>query len=136
KMIIKDLKKYAEKPKMSKKYEKENKKKLGEILEIVYSELLKPLKNLFKKEIEIVIVLDNYPVHHAKILKKTCKYLNITLIHLPPYSPKLSPIEQVWRTIKKELSTEFIESEEFLIENFEKWFYENIDKKSYRKKMD
>nr|WP_281177986.1 transposase [Methanobrevibacter cuticularis] len=82
---------------------------------------------------EIVIVLDNYPVHHAKILKKTCKYLNITLIHLPPYSSKLSPIEQVWRTIKKELSTEFIESEEFLIENFEKWLYENIDKKSYTK---
>ncbi|WP_394327059.1 transposase [Methanobrevibacter cuticularis] len=69
---------------------------------MVYSELLKPLKKTrLKKEIEIVIVLDNYPVHNAKILKKTYKYLNITLIHLPPYSPKLNPIEQVWRTIKK-----------------------------------
>jgi transposase len=64
-------------------------------------------------------------------LKKSCKYLNITLIHLPPYSPKLSPIEQVWRTIKRELSSEFIVNEKFLIENFEKLFYEKIDKKSY-----
>ncbi|MCC7554324.1 MAG: transposase [Methanobacteriaceae archaeon] len=23
------------------------------------------------------------------------------LIFLPPYSPKLNPIEQVWRTVKK-----------------------------------
>jgi hypothetical protein len=44
------LKKYVEKPKMSKKYEKANKKKLGEILEIVYKELLKPLESIFKEE--------------------------------------------------------------------------------------
>jgi len=134
KMIIKDLKRYVEKPKMSKKYEKENRKKLEEILEIVYKELLKPLENIFKEEIPLVVILDNYPVHHARILKKSCKYLNIVLIHLPPYSPKLSPIEQVWRTIKKELSAEFIESEEFLIENFERLFYENVDKKSFTEK--
>ncbi|MDR3063773.1 MAG: transposase [Methanobrevibacter sp.] len=134
KMIIKDLKKYLEKPKMSKKYEKANKKKLEEILEIVYKELLKPLESLFKQEIETVIILDNYPVHHAITLKETCKYLNITLIHLPKYSPKLNPIEQVWRTIKKELSAEFIVDEEFLIENFERLFYENVDKKSFTEK--
>jgi len=57
KMIIRDLKKYAEKPKMSKKYEKANKKKIEEILEIVYTKLLKPLKNLFKDEISLVVIL-------------------------------------------------------------------------------
>ncbi|KZX12827.1 transposase [Methanobrevibacter curvatus] len=92
KIIIKDLKKYIEKPKMSKKYEKANKKKLEEILEIAYKELLKPLESQIKQEIETVVVLDNYPVHHAITLKETCKYLNITLIHLPKYSPKLNPI--------------------------------------------
>jgi hypothetical protein len=103
KMIIKDLKTHVEKPKMSKKYEKANKKKLEEILEIVFKELLKPLENIFKEEIQLVVVLDNYPVHHGKTLKEACKYLNIVLIHLPPYSPKLSPIEQLWRTIKKRI---------------------------------
>jgi formyltetrahydrofolate hydrolase len=131
KQIIKDLKKYKEKEKMSKKYKKENAKKIEEILEITYKELLKPLEYRFKKEIPLVIVLDNYPVHHSLNLRETCKYMNIDLIYLPKYSPKLNPIEQVWRTIKKELSSEFIINEKFLIENFEKLFYENIDKKSF-----
>jgi transposase len=134
KAIINDLKRYVEKFKMSKKYEKANKKKIEEILEIVYTELLKPLENIFKEEMQLVVILDNYPVHHGKTLENACKHLNIILIHLPPYSPKLSPIEQVWRTIKKELSSEFIVSEKFLIENFEKLFYENVDKKSFTEK--
>jgi len=134
KTIIRHLKRYVEKPKMSKKYEKANKRKLEEILEIVYLELLKPLENIFNEEIQFVIVLDNYPVHHGNTLKEACKYLNIVLIHLPPYSPKLNPIEQVWRTIKKELSSEFIVDEDFLIQNFERLFYENVDKKSFTKK--
>ena len=134
KMIINHLKTYVEKAKMSKKYEKANKKKIEEILEILYTELLKPLESIFKEEKPLVIILDNYPVHHGITLKSACKYLNIVLIHLPPYSPKLSPIEQVWRTIKKELSSDFIVNEEYLIENFEKLFYENVDKKSFTEK--
>ena len=61
-------------------------------------------------------------------------YLNMDLIHLPPYSPKLNPIEQVWRTVKGELSTEFIKNEDFLVDNFERIFYENVDKKSFTDK--
>jgi transposase len=38
-----------------------------------------------------------------------------SLVFLPPYSPDLNPIEQVWRCLKRELSTAFFESkEEFL----------------------
>lgn len=96
--------------------------------------LLRPLKSLFVIEKPLVIVLDNYSVHHAKLLKEVCSYMNIILVHLPPYSPKLNPIEQVWRTIKSELSAEFIESEEFLVSNFERLFYENVDKKSFTSK--
>ena len=79
----------------------------------------------------MVIVLENYTTHHAIVVKQTCSYLNIILIYLPPYSPKLNPIEQVWRTIKKELSSEFIIDENFLINNFERLYYENVDKKSF-----
>jgi transposase len=46
------------------------------------------------------------------------KKMNIILLHL---SPKLNPIDQVWRIIKKkESSANFIESEEFLLSDFEK----------------
>ncbi|GHU05317.1 hypothetical protein AGMMS49960_21700 [Betaproteobacteria bacterium] len=133
KQIIKDLKKYAEKEKMSKKHETANKKKLEEILGKLYVASLMLLESFFSENKPLVIVLDNYPVHRAKLLKEACIYMNIILVHLPPYSPKLNPIEQVWRTIKKELSAEFIESEEFLVSNFERLFYENVDKKSFTK---
>jgi hypothetical protein len=39
----------------------------------------------------------------------------------------------LWRTVKKELSTEFIESEEFLVDSFEKIYYKNVDKHSFTK---
>jgi len=55
-------------------------------------------------------------------------------VYLPPYSPKLNPIEQVWRTVKGEISTEFIKDKDFLVDNFERIFYENIDKKYFTDK--
>jgi transposase len=78
-----------------------------------------------------VIILDNYPVHKAKLAEKACEILNIVLIPLPPYSPKLNPIEQVWRTVKKELSTVYMESKEFLQDNFEKEYYNIVDNVSF-----
>ena len=134
KEIIKDLENYAEKPKMTKKEITKNEKKLEGILRKIYMELLKPLENYLKEEKTMVIVLDNYRTHHGVLFKQACKYLNIDLVYLPPYSPKLNPIEQVWRTIKGELSTEFIKDKDFLVDNFERIFYENVDKKSFTKK--
>ncbi len=74
-----------------------------------------------------MIILDNYPVHKAQLAKKACEILNIQLIPLPPYSPKLNPIEQVWRTIKRELSKIYIKDKTFLIQKF-KSIYEEIVK--------
>jgi len=36
--------------------------------------------------------------------------LNITLVFLPPYSPDLNPIEFIWKSLRKEILKEFIES--------------------------
>ncbi|MBV1729760.1 MAG: transposase [Methanobacterium sp.] len=49
----------------------------------------------------MVIVLYNYSAHKSKITKKFAKLLNIKLIFLPTHSPKLNPIEQAWRAIKR-----------------------------------
>lgn len=65
-----------------------------------------------------MIILDNYPVHKAKLAEKASEILNIHLIPLPPYSPKLNPIEQVWRIIKRELSKIYIKDKIFLIQKF------------------
>ena len=42
------------------------------------------------------------------------KILNISLIYLPPYSPHLNPIEQIWRILKRKIKEYYLESEEFL----------------------
>ena len=41
----------------------------------------------------VVLVLDQAGWHVAKALKVPD---NITLLHLPPYSPELNPIERLW----------------------------------------
>ncbi|MCC7553792.1 MAG: transposase [Methanobacteriaceae archaeon] len=61
---------------------------------------------------------------------------NINLIFLPPYSPKLNRIEQVWRTIKKRISRYYYESKETLKEQFHKIFYEIIEKNFILRRME
>jgi transposase len=50
---------------------------------------------------KIVIVLDNAKIHHAKLLEEfLSKNLRLTLMFLPPYSPKLNIIEGLWGWLK------------------------------------
>jgi hypothetical protein len=49
------------------------------------------------------IVLDNYSVHRSKAVRAAEPVLaraGVTFFFLPPYSPKLSDIEPVWRHVK------------------------------------
>jgi len=55
------------------------------------------------------------------------------LIYLPSYSPNFNPIEQVWRTLKLELYTKYIENEEFLTRRFRKIYYKIVDRPSFTK---
>jgi len=45
----------------------------------------------------VVLVLDQAGWHVAKALKVPP---NITLLHLPPYSPELNPVERLWAYLK------------------------------------
>lgn len=91
----------------------------------------KNLQNQLIMEKPIAVILDNYSVHHAIVFTELCNILNIDLIHLPPYSPKFNPIEQVWRTIKAKISRKFITSIEQLKFIFNIEFEEVIDNESY-----
>ena len=52
-----------------------------------------------------VVVLDNFRTqHHAKKVKKKAEKPNISLIYLPPYSPDLNPIENIWKNVKRAIS--------------------------------
>lgn len=69
------------------------------ILESLNTEQIKEINN---NEQRICLVLDNYSTHKSKFIKEIAEILNIILIYLPPYSPHLNPIEQIWRILKEE----------------------------------
>lgn len=47
-----------------------------------------------------VLIMDNLRTHHIPIAKEMLKSAGIELIFLPPYSPDLNPIEEVWSLVK------------------------------------
>jgi len=66
-------------------------------------------------EAQILLILDNFSSHKAQITREKAEQLGIFLTYLPPYSPDLNPIEQIWRCLKREISTAIFRSkEEFL----------------------
>ena len=55
-------------------------------------------------EKRIVIILDNFRTHHARKVREEAEKLSISLVYLPPYSPDLNPIENVWKSVKRAVS--------------------------------
>ena len=91
------------------------------------------IKRQFKKEKPIAIVLDNYKVHTSTKFIKACKILNIKLIFLPSYSPHLNPIEQIWKSIKRIISSTYIEDKEHLKLIIHQEFYKLVKKETFYK---
>ena len=57
----------------------------------------------WRRDRRLVIVLDNYSVHKGEVVKAALPQLeaaNIELFYLPSYSPELSEIEPIWRSVK------------------------------------
>jgi len=52
----------------------------------------------------IIIILDNFRSHVAWATRELAESLGILLVYLPPYSPDLNPIEQVWRGVRRKIS--------------------------------
>lgn len=51
---------------------------------------------------KIVMILDNAKIHHAKLLQDFLSQHSerLELVFLPPYSPDLNKIEELWRWLK------------------------------------
>ena len=72
----------------------------------------------------IILILDNFKSHHAKIVLKKDGKLKIRLVSLPPYPPDLNPIEFIWKSIRRIISEEAINSEKDLKRAIKKGFNE------------
>ena len=79
------------------------------------------------------MVLDNCKIHKSKISLEVSQALNIDLRFLPKYSPQFNPIEQVWRSIKREISYHIIKSKKQLQKTIYKEYMNIINNKTYFK---
>jgi len=73
---------------------------------MIFSECDTEVMQLFLNEVSkkipvgrhAVLILDQASWHTTENLKSPS---NISLLHLPPYSPELNPVEQVWHFLKQ-----------------------------------
>ena len=63
-------------------------------------------------KMKITLILDNFPAHKAKVTIEKAEALGIALTFLPMHSPDLNPIEQIWRCLKREISTALFRCED------------------------
>jgi transposase len=89
------------------------------------------IKEYSRKEKILNIVLDNYRVHKTKLVQQVAEILNIKLIFLPPYSPDLNPIEDIWRKIKNILSINNYKDANTLKTTFQNLFNEIIKETTF-----
>ncbi|MHC1585726.1 MAG: transposase [Candidatus Syntropharchaeia archaeon] len=80
----------------------------------------------------IIIILDNFRSHWVRKTRRKAKKLNMVLV--PPYSPDLNPIEQIWRAIKRVLSPLFIKTLDELKEVILSSFYGLTQRISFAEK--
>ena len=92
------------------------------------------ITNELKKEKRIVMTLDNHSANLSNLSKDVAKFLNIKLIYLPPYSPKLNPIEQVWRAMKKKISSIDFETIENLLTKVKYYYSKYVGEKTFTDK--
>ncbi|MCC7553040.1 MAG: transposase [Methanobacteriaceae archaeon] len=106
--------------------------RLEERKKIVLKQILieNNIKEKLRTEKTINIVLDNYTVHHASLIKDIAEILNINLIYLPSNSPELNPIEDLWRIIKRTVTNTFIKSKKSLENLYTTLFYEKVNDKT------
>lgn len=92
------------------------------------------LEKIKEENDDVIVLLDNSRTHHANITVKKADKLDMILVFLPPYSPDLNPIEYIWKSIRKDISKEIIESVTRLRELIRNKYMELAPSKSFAKK--
>ena len=71
----------------------------------------------------IFFILDRAPYHRAEAVVQEAQKLNITLEHLPPYSPNLNPIERLWKVMNEQVrNNRFFKSPKDFRSEIERFF--------------
>jgi transposase len=87
-----------------KKYiNKEDKKTDHKVNARTFKHFLKELFSKLDPNKEYILLMDNAPIHHAKIIKELIKKTRYKIIFNVPYNPKTNPIETIFGAVKKTL---------------------------------
>ena len=79
-------------------YKKKNSAYDGESFALFLRDLIEIIQS--KGMQNVILVMDNSPVHQEKLIKRECEG-RVRYMFLPPYSPNLNPIENIFGIIKK-----------------------------------
>ncbi len=80
----------------------------------VMKEHLRLISSATPKGKHAVVIMDRASWHQSYLADE---FENLTLIHIPPYSPELNPIEQVWSWLRQnELANRCFDSYEDIVE--------------------
>jgi len=73
---------------------------------IAYIKFLRRILWKYRQYKKIYIITDNAKIHHATIVMNFLQYINhkIEIIYLPPYSPELNPMEQIWKYMRSDVT--------------------------------
>ena len=77
------------------------------------------------------MILDNFSAHRTENVAITAEIMDIELIFLPPYSPQLNPIEEIWKSIKRVISRTFVKDQDMMIETVKSNFIKLSKKKTF-----
>ncbi len=79
----------------------------------------------------VIIFLDNARAHIAQRTKAFAELMGISLVFIPPYSPDLNPIEQIWKSVRRIISRVFVKSEWAFKETIRTTFHRLAKKPSF-----
>ena len=65
----------------------------------------------------IILVMDNAAWHSSQTLKVPD---NIKCLFIPPYTPEMNPIEQIWKELRKDFANELFPSLQSVMDQLEK----------------
>ena len=86
------------------------------------------LRELFKKldkKKKYVLILDNAGFHKTQCVKNLiAKYPQVSVEHIPPYSPELNPIETCWKITKNAVTkSQYFENIDLMQDALENYWH-------------
>ena len=69
-------------------------------LEFIQGKLVPEMLPYDGENPQSILVMDNCSIHHVQPVLETLRLMGILVLFLPPYSPDMNPIEEMFSSIK------------------------------------